>query len=114
MTARQLACLDVLSGGQIVAGIGAGWMAEEFAVVGGPSFSARGRATEEAIEIFRSIWRNQPASFECAIYRFYPVGARPKPVQVDGIPMVLGGKRPRCARACRPSVRRLAAVQSPT
>jgi probable F420-dependent oxidoreductase len=90
-TAKQLACLDVLTAGRIVVGLGVGWMAEEFRVLGSPPFERRGRATEEVIEIFRRLWRDQPASFDGEIYSFPPVGAMPKPLQPGGIPILLGG-----------------------
>ena len=52
--ARQLATIDVLSGGRLLVGVGAGWMEEEFAALGLP-FAARGRMTEECIEIYKRI-----------------------------------------------------------
>ena len=91
VTARQLACLDVLSGGRIVIGLGAGWMAEEFAALGAPPFAERGAVTDEVIQVFRTIWRDQPASFNGRYYSFPPVGAMPKPVQPGGIPILIGG-----------------------
>jgi probable F420-dependent oxidoreductase len=102
VTARQLACLDQLSGGRIVIGLGAGWMEEEFAALGAPPFDERGAVTDEVIEVFRTVWREQPASFEGRFYRFPPLGAMPKPAQPGGIPIVVGGdSRPAIRRAVR-------------
>ncbi len=102
VTAKQLACLDALSGGRIVIGMGVGWMAEEFRIMGAPPFDERGAATEEVVEIFRRIWRDQPAEFHGRYWSFSPIGAMPKPVQPGGIPIVLGGdSRPAIRRAAR-------------
>lgn len=102
VTAKFLACLDVLSGGRLVIGLGAGWMEEEFAAVGGPPFAERGVATDEVIEVFRRVWRDQPASFQGQIYAFGPVGVMPKPLQPGGIPLLIGGiTRPAIRRAAR-------------
>jgi probable F420-dependent oxidoreductase len=102
VTARQLASLDQLTGGRIVIGVGVGWMEEEFIALGAPPFAERGAVTDEAIAVFRAIWREQPASFQGRFYRFGPVGAMPKPAQPGGIPIVIGGdSRPAIRRAAR-------------
>ncbi|MGH2585024.1 MAG: LLM class F420-dependent oxidoreductase [Dehalococcoidia bacterium] len=102
VTARQLASLDQLSGGRIVIGLGAGWMAEEFVALQSPPFEARGTITDEVIQVFRAIWRDQPASFEGKYFRFPPLGAMPKPAQPGGIPIIVGGNsRPAIRRAAR-------------
>ena len=102
VTARQLACLDVLSGGRIMLGVGVGWMAEEFAAVAAPSFVERGAVTDEVIEVLRCIWRDQPASYSGRFFSFAPVGAMPKPAQPNGIPILIGGNtRPAIRRAVR-------------
>ncbi len=102
VTAKFLACLDVLTGGRLVAGLGVGWMAEEFAAVNAPPFEERGAVTDETIEVFRRIWRDQPASFSGRFFNFAPVGAMPKPVQAGGIPILIGGhSRPAIRRAAR-------------
>lgn len=90
-TAKQLACLDVLSGGRIALTVGAGWLAEEFAAVRAPDFRRRGKATEEAVEIFRRAWRSHPVEFHGEIFSFDAVGVLPKPVQEGGIPILIGG-----------------------
>ena len=54
-TAKAVATMDVLSGGRIDLGIGAGWLHEEFEAVGAPDFDARGRVTDEYLEAFRTL-----------------------------------------------------------
>lgn len=102
VTAKQLACLDVLSGGRIVIGLGVGWMAEEFAAVGAPDFTQRGAVTDEVIALFRAAWRTQPVSFSGRYFRLEPAGIMPKPLQPGGIPILIGGdSRPAIRRAAR-------------
>lgn len=102
VTARYLACLDQLCGGRVVIGMGVGWMEEEFEAVQAPPFAERGAVTDEVIEVFRRIWRDQPASFNGRFFQFAAVGAMPKPVQPGGIPILIGGdSRPAIRRAAR-------------
>jgi hypothetical protein len=60
--ARQLATVDVLSGGRLLAGVGAGWLEEEFAALG-LSFKEHGRMTDECIEIYKRSWTDEVVSF---------------------------------------------------
>lgn len=102
VVAKQLACLDALSGGRIVIGLGTGWLREEFEALGAPPFAERGAVTDEVIEIFRRVWRTQPVSFQGRYFSFPPVGVMPKPVQPGGIPILIGGEsRPAIRRAVR-------------
>ncbi len=102
VVAKQLACLDALSGGRIVIGLGTGWLKEEFEALGAPPFAERGAVTDEVIEILRRVWRDQPASFQGRYFTFPPVGVMPKPVQPGGIPILIGGEsRPAIRRAVR-------------
>src|SRR5262249_10538566 len=59
--ARQLATIDVLSGGRLIAGVGAGWLAEEFNALGIP-FAERAGRTDEAIEIYKRAWCDEIVS----------------------------------------------------
>ncbi len=88
--AKEYATLDVLSGGRAIAGIGIGWLEEEFATVGVP-FRERAARTEEAVRAIRSLWKDEPEAFEGDFYRWGPVQSNPKPVQKPGVPIVVGG-----------------------
>jgi probable F420-dependent oxidoreductase len=88
--AKQMATLDVLSGGRAILGVGIGWLAEEFEVLGIP-FAERAARTEEAIRALRTLWAPKPSAFEGRFYRWPPVESNPKPVQPGGVPIVVGG-----------------------
>jgi probable F420-dependent oxidoreductase len=88
--AKEMATLDVLSGGRALLGVGIGWLQEEFEVVGVP-FRERAARTEESVRALRSLWAPEPSSFEGRFYRWGPVESYPKPVQPRGVPIVVGG-----------------------
>jgi probable F420-dependent oxidoreductase len=79
--AKALATLDVLSGGRVIAGVGAGWWAEEFAALGA-RFEGRGRRLDEQIGILRTAWRDGAVD---------EVALEPRPTQLGGPPILVGG-----------------------
>jgi probable F420-dependent oxidoreductase len=88
--AKEMATLDVLSRGRALLGIGIGWLEEEFDVVGVP-FRERAARTEESVKALRSLWAPEPSSFQGRFYRWGPVESYPKPVQKNGVPIIVGG-----------------------
>jgi probable F420-dependent oxidoreductase len=88
--AKELATLDVLSGGRALLGVGIGWLEEEFRGVGVP-FAERASRTEESIRALRSLWAPTASAFEGKHYRWAAVESNPKPVQKGGVPIVVGG-----------------------
>src|SRR6202012_5822212 len=64
LTAKMAASLDVMSGGRLTLGVGAGWLQEEFEALGSPTFAARGAVTDEWIAIFKQLWSQSPSSFQ--------------------------------------------------
>jgi probable F420-dependent oxidoreductase len=90
LVAKQIASLDVLSGGRLTLGVGVGWSAEEFAALGVP-FARRGARTDEYIAALRAIWSQDVASFDGEFTRFDGVRVYPKPVHGGRIPVVAGG-----------------------
>ena len=56
LTAKMLATADVVSKGRITVGIGAGWMAEEMALLDSPPHARRGKVTDEYVQAFRNLW----------------------------------------------------------
>ncbi|HXG51438.1 MAG TPA: LLM class F420-dependent oxidoreductase [candidate division Zixibacteria bacterium] len=98
VTAKMLATLDVLSGGRIVAGIGAGWMKEEFEALGAPPYGERGRVTDEYIRAFRELWTAENPRFEGKYCSFSDIVFVPRPVQKPGIPIWIGGHSDKAIR----------------
>jgi probable F420-dependent oxidoreductase len=91
VTAKMLATIDVLSGGRVTVGVGVGWMREEFEALGAPDFDRRGAASDEYIRIFKTLWTQDPASFQGEFYRFASIRCLPHPVQKPHPPIWIGG-----------------------
>jgi probable F420-dependent oxidoreductase len=96
VTAKEVATLDVLSGGRVELGVGVGWLAEEFDVLGVP-FEQRGRRTDEYIEVLRTLWTEDVASYDGSFVRFDQVVSRPRPAQ-GTVPITIGGHTEAAAR----------------
>jgi probable F420-dependent oxidoreductase len=88
-TAKEVATVDVLSGGRVILGIGSGWMKEEFAALG-IDFHKRGAMTDEAIQALRALWKDGTASFDGKHFKFGPLHSSPKPVHRN-VPIHVGG-----------------------
>ncbi|WP_084964324.1 TIGR03619 family F420-dependent LLM class oxidoreductase [Thermoactinospora rubra] len=91
--ARRLATLDRLSGGRLVAGLGQGWMADEFTAAGVPP-QRRGARFEELVTAMRTVWQADPVTFEGDFYRIPPAHVGPKPVRPDGPALLAGATSP--------------------
>jgi probable F420-dependent oxidoreductase len=95
--AKEVATLDVLSGGRALLGIGIGWLKEEFDALGIP-FADRAARTGEAVRAMRSLWKDEPEPFEGKFFRWPALESNPKPVQRPGVPIVVGGHAESAAR----------------
>jgi probable F420-dependent oxidoreductase len=91
VAAKMLATIDVLSGGRVILGAGAGWLEEEFLALAAPSFAERGAVTSEYLRLMRECWTKSPASFRGRYYSLPEVYALPRPRQSGGIPIWVGG-----------------------
>jgi probable F420-dependent oxidoreductase len=89
LVAKQVATLDVLSGGRLRLGVGVGWNAAEFEALGA-DFSTRGRRIEEQVNVLKELWTNPVAQFSGEWYRFEHVGVRPLPTRKP-VPIWFGG-----------------------
>jgi probable F420-dependent oxidoreductase len=94
--AKELATLDVLSGGRLICGVGIGWLEEEFAAIGVP-FADRAARAEEAVGALRALWSDDE-TFEGERFRFHEARSYPKPAQPGGVPIVFGGHTKAAAR----------------
>jgi probable F420-dependent oxidoreductase len=90
ITAKELASLDLVSGGRAVFGIGIGWNREEMRNHG-PDPRTRGRLVNERIRAIRELWTRDEAEFHGEFVDFDPVYSWPKPVQRPHPPIYVGG-----------------------
>jgi probable F420-dependent oxidoreductase len=91
LLARMLVTLDVLSAGRTMLGAGVGWLAEEFAALEAQPFAARGRVTDEYIEIVKRICQGGEVRFQGNHYHLDPVISSPGSVQRPHPPILIGG-----------------------
>ncbi len=94
--AKEVATLDVLSGGRMILGVGAGWLEEEFEALGIP-FAERGRRLDDHIGAMRALWQNGETSFHGPFTTYNNVVSRPAPAQ-GTVPIVVGGHSEAAAR----------------
>jgi probable F420-dependent oxidoreductase len=87
--AKQLATLDVVSGGRVVVGVGAGWLREEFDALG-VEFEKRGARLNEWISILRECWKGEPSARDFEQYPL-PEGLYCYPTPLRKIPILVGG-----------------------
>lgn len=96
VTAKQVATLDVMSGGRILLGIGVGWLGEEFAAIGVP-FDDRGRRTDEYIAAMRELWSSDAPTFAGEFVNFTAAHCQPQPPG-GAVPIIVGGHSKAAAR----------------
>ena len=89
-TARACACVDQLSGGRFILGVGIGWAHQEFQALGVP-YHQRGAMTNEYLEALRLLWSQDVATFEGKFVSFKEVNTAPRPVQSPAPPIWVGG-----------------------
>ena len=92
LAAKMLATVDILSAGRLTVGFGAGWMAEEMALLGSPPYAARGRVTEEYLQAFKTLWTEAAPQFDGEFVQFQSALAEPKPMQSPHPPLWSGGE----------------------
>jgi probable F420-dependent oxidoreductase len=102
LAAKMLATIDVLSGGRLTIGIGAGWLESEFDAVAVTPFFARGAVTDEYIRVFRTLWTEPAPRFAGDWVKVDDVLFEPKPMQKPHPPIWVGGESgPALRRAAR-------------
>jgi probable F420-dependent oxidoreductase len=89
--ARRFATLDRLSGGRVDAGLGAGWLPEEFAAVGVP-LENRGARFEDHVLAMKACWASDPVEHDGRFYPIAPSKIGPKPI--SQIPVLIGAVAP--------------------
>lgn len=91
--ARRLATVDQLSGGRLIAGLGQGWVPQEFEAVG-LSMKGRGARFAEHIDAMRAAWGPDPVSYDGEFYRIPESQLGPKPVRPGGPEVLIGTASP--------------------
>jgi probable F420-dependent oxidoreductase len=92
LLAKEVATLDVLSGGRTILGVGAGYLEPEFAAIGA-NFAERGAVTDEYLDALERLWYDARPEFAGRFASFAGIDAHPRPVQRP-IPIVVGGHTP--------------------
>ena len=92
ITAKEVASLDLVSGGRVVFGVGVGWNREEMENHG-TNPRIRGKLTDERIRAMIEIWTKDEPEFHGQNVDFDPIGIWPKPVQKPYPPIYVGGGR---------------------
>jgi probable F420-dependent oxidoreductase len=91
VTAKQVATLDLLSGGRFLFGVGAGWNADEMENHG-TAFKSRFRVMRERVLAMKEIWTKDEAAFHGEFVNFDPIWCYPKPAQKPHPPVLLAGE----------------------
>jgi probable F420-dependent oxidoreductase len=90
--ARRFATLDHLSKGRVIAGLGQGYAPEEFVAANVP-MSRRGAGFEEFIRAMKAAWGPDPVRFSGRLYSIPESEINPKPVQVEGPPILIAAMK---------------------
>ena len=90
MLAKEAATLDVMSGGRLELGIGAGWQREEYEA-NGIAYDGRGKLLDETLEVCQTLWRDESARHSGTHYRFEKIHLNPKPLHPCGVPFWVSG-----------------------
>lgn len=101
LVSKAAASLDVLSGGRLILGLGAGYLEAEFRALG-VALADRGRAMEEGLEALRCSWRGESFSFFGSGFEAEQITMLPRPAQRPHPPIWVGGNsRAAMRRAAR-------------
>lgn len=97
LVAKEAATVDLLSGGRLEVGIGAGWRKDEYdqAGIAFEPGNVRVERLEEAVAVLKGLWSGQRFSFAGQHYQVREMEGRPLPAQLGGPPLFLGGGGPR-------------------
>jgi alkanesulfonate monooxygenase SsuD/methylene tetrahydromethanopterin reductase-like flavin-dependent oxidoreductase (luciferase family) len=87
----------------VIAGVGSGWMKEEFAELETPPFEARGAVSDEYIRAWKSLWTDDRPAMKGTYVNFDNVVFKPKPTSKPHPPVWVGGES-------APALRRTAAM----
>ena len=95
--ARRFATLDQFSDGRVIAGLGQGWMEQEFQATN-TTRQYQGPGINEFVAAMRAAWGENPVQFEGKYYHIARSNIDPKPIQQGGIPIIMGVATPSAIR----------------
>jgi probable F420-dependent oxidoreductase len=93
LLAKQLATVDVISGGRLVVGVASGWLRGEFRTLGVP-FKERGAMTDEYLRAMKLLWTEERPVFEGRYVSFHDIAFEPKCAQQPHVPLWIAGQGP--------------------
>jgi F420-dependent oxidoreductase-like protein len=93
VVAKMAAQVDIISGGRLLLGLGAGWQQNEHEAYGIRFYTLRERLErlDEACEVIRSLWTERRATFKGRYYQLADAPLDPKPLQAPHPPLMIGG-----------------------
>jgi F420-dependent oxidoreductase-like protein len=93
IVAKMAAQVDIISGGRLLLGMGAGWQKNEHEAYGIPFYTMRERLErlDEACEVMRSLWTQKRSDFKGRYYQLSDAPLDPKPVQSPHPELMIGG-----------------------
>jgi probable F420-dependent oxidoreductase len=96
LLAKMVASLDVVSGGRMELGLGAGWLRAEYDAYGYPflPMATRLEQLREALQVVKRLWDGGPVCHDGVHYRLRGAVCAPRPVQRPRPPILVGGGGP--------------------
>lgn len=93
VVAKMAAQVDIISGGRLILGMGAGWQENEHEAYGIPFYTVRERLDrlEEACEVLKALFTQKRANYKGRFYRLSDAPLDPKPVQTPYPELMIGG-----------------------
>ena len=90
---KALATLDVLSGGRLEVGLGAGWMPSDYEAAGIPldQPGLRVERLAESVDVIKGLFGPRPLTYHGKHYKITELDGLPKPVQAPHPPLLIGG-----------------------
>ena len=90
LLAKSVASLDVLSGGRVELGLGAGYQRAEFGALG-VDFEERNALFDESLDVLKQAWTGEPVTIDGLHFKAKGVAAVPRPAQQPHPPIWFGG-----------------------
>lgn len=95
--AKELASVDVVSGGRLIVGLGTGYLEPEFDALG-VSMARRGERADDYLRAMFAVWTMDQPAYRGEFVSFSGIDAHPRPVQRPTPPIVIGGASPAAYR----------------